>query len=134
MSPLDELPWSCTVLSLGTGPADVECGNSDHQKLLAYAPFQSFMIAIIELAGSRNGKLPTSPLEPACLTWTALLHGTLLASKLLACTENDPSIPDDKTHILPSAVIALVGATAKHISISQWVEDELVDGLPMWLV
>ena len=134
MSPLDELPWSCTVHSLGSSPAEAEYSSSDHQKFLAYAPFNSFVTAITELAGSQTGKLPMSPLQPACLTWTALFQSALLASKLLACTEPDPTIPDDESHFLPYMVRELVAATTKHISISHWVEDELVDGLPMWLV
>ena len=137
MCPLEELPCSVAGHGLTAVQPEAEHSSLNHQKHLAYAPFLSFVTEITKLAGSYKegeGILPMSPLEPACLTLTALFQSALLASKLLACTDLDPSIPDTRSHTLRHVVCGLVAATAKQISISQWVEDEVVDDLPMWLV
>ena len=137
MCPSEDMPGSFAAHGLTAAQAEAERSSVNYQKLLANTPFLSFVTEITKLAGSYKqgeGILPMSPLEPACLTLTTLFQSALLASKLLACTDLDPSIPDTRSHTLRHVVCGLVAATAKHISISQWVEDEVVDDLPMWLV
>ena len=128
MSPLEELPSA--ILD-----ADADHTDLDHQRLLAYAPFLSFLTEVSKLvAGSQTADLPALPPNQACFTMTALFQSALLASKLLACTEMDPSIPVDKTYMFHYVVCGLGEAVAKHISNSKWAENGPVNDLPKWLV